>query len=451
MLKDTLTEAEKQASIEQSRGLKKECVRFLTPLLKKMDQHLDHRLINTLLDLMLIIVIHRHRNQGLVLSELGGQLLGEKHAPAGAKRIGNLLHSQDWQAQEIEDELWAQGHEKVEQLNTANDEALVIWDDSEAEKPESLAAEGLCPVRSSKARRLKRIKPGFFNPPGGRPIFVPGFHWLQVIVVGMEGAPCLTHLLWWTSRGKQASDKRSQERSLLKKMAEWWGSRVVHVFDQGYAGAPWIWALLAYATLRFVIRWKKSYKLVDKDGQEKLAWQILRGKRAMDHKQIWDARRRVHRTVGIVFAPVHLPESSQPLWLVASRPGPGHKPWYLLTNMPITSVEEAWHIVFIYARRWQIETTLRFEKSELAFESPRLQEWEPRRKFLLIAALVHAFLILLLAPRFVQLKLWLLDTGCHRTGKWSRDASAPLYRLRLALSQLWRDFFPSHPPLLNSG
>jgi transposase len=451
MLKDTLTAAEKQESLEKSKEIKKECVRFLVPLLKKLEQHLDHRLINTLVDLVMIIVIHRHRNQGMVLSELGGELLGEKHAPAGTKRISNLLHSKKWKAQEIEDELWEQGNEKVEQLNGAQEEALVIWDESEQEKPESLAAEGLCPVRSSKAARLKRIKPGYFNPPGGRPIFVPGFHWLQVIVVGMRGAPCLAHLHWWTTRGEQASDKRSQESVVLKKVAEWWGSRVVHVFDQGYAGSPWTLALLDYPLARFVIRWKKGYKLVGPDGQAKLAWQILRGKRSMDHKEIWDTRRRVRRTVGIVFAPVYLPESSSSLWLVASRPGPGHKPWYLLTNLPITSVEQAWHIVFIYARRWQIEMTLRFEKAELAFESLRLQKRETRRKFLLIASLVHAFLILLLSPPFEPLKLWLLDTWCHRNGKRSRITPAPLYRLRLALSQLWRAFCPFHLPLLNSG
>ena len=44
--------------------------------------------------------------------------------------------------------------------------ALVIWDESVIEKPESIALEGLGPVRSSKAARLKRIKPDYFNPPG---------------------------------------------------------------------------------------------------------------------------------------------------------------------------------------------------------------------------------------------------------------------------------------------
>lgn len=46
----------------------------------------------------------------------------------------------------------------------ADKTALVIWDESVIEKPESIALEGLGPVRSSKAARLKRIKPGYFNP-----------------------------------------------------------------------------------------------------------------------------------------------------------------------------------------------------------------------------------------------------------------------------------------------
>jgi hypothetical protein len=83
---------------------------------------------------------------------------------------------------------------------------------------------------------------------------------------------------------------------------------------------------------------------------------------------------------------------------------------------------------------------IRYDKCELAFEAPRLHAWEARRKFLLIAALVHAFLILLLAPRFEHLTLYLLDAWCHRHGERSRETPTPLYRLRLALSHLWRDF-----------
>ena len=100
--------------------------------------------------------------------------------------------------------------------------------------------EGLCPVRSSKAARLKRIKPGYYNPPGGPPVFVPGLQWLTVMVAGMQGPPCLAAMRWWTSRGHLASGRQEQTTSLLSQCAESWQKRVVHVFNRGYAGAPWL-------------------------------------------------------------------------------------------------------------------------------------------------------------------------------------------------------------------
>ena len=80
-----------------------------------------------------------------------------------------------------------------------------------------MKAEGLCAVRSTKAARLKRIKPGYFNPPTDRPIFVPGFNWLQILVTGMQGSPVLAHLCWWTTRGEKASQKREEEGKILQK------------------------------------------------------------------------------------------------------------------------------------------------------------------------------------------------------------------------------------------
>lgn len=89
----------------------------------------------------------------------------------------------------------------------------------------------------------------------------------------------------------------------------------------------------------------------------------------------------------MIALPIHLPEDDHQLFLVVSRPGYGRKPWYLITSEPVYNAEQAWKIILAYARRWQIEMSLRFTKSELAFESPRLQAWEARLKFLLIAAL----------------------------------------------------------------
>lgn len=36
-----------------------------------------------------------------------------------------------------------------------------------------------------------------------------------------------------------------------------------------------------------------------------------------------------------VYLPVQHPRHDVPLWLVVSRMGKGHKPWYLTTNEPI--------------------------------------------------------------------------------------------------------------------
>jgi hypothetical protein len=189
--------------------------------------------------------------------------------------------------------------------------------------------------------------------------------------------------------------------------------------------------------LVFVMRWKTQYHLCDAKGKRP-AWQMTRGKRSLSHRLIYDVRRRCERRTGMIFVPVTHPDTPDiPLALVVSRPGRGRQPWYLLTNLPISSPDDAWSVIFIYARRWQIEMTYRFAKTELAMESPRLWSWHNRLKLLAMVSLVFAFLLSLLAPTLAPLRAWLLRHFCHRTGKRYRDASLPLYRLRLALSLLW--------------
>ncbi len=438
----------KTEKAQASAVLAEQCWLFLRPFLSQLNQHLDRRLVKTLLDLVQVILIHRHRNNGLVLSELGDQLLGGEHGPAGVKRIGRLIHSHKWTGHLILQFLWRQGQAKIHTLRQQQESAYVIWDESVLEKPESLKAEGLCAVRSTKAERLKRIKPGYFNPPTERPIFVPGLNWLQLLVTGLKGTPVLTHLCWWTTRGWRASRKREEEGAILRKVAKLWGRAVIHLWDRGFAGSPWATQALE-RNLRFILRWNKSYHLLGPDGRKQEVWKISRGKRSWDYRLLWDARRRCWRKTGVIALPVRLPQDERLLYLVVSRPGYGRKPWYLITTEPIHTAEQAWRIILAYARRWQIEMSLRFSKTELAFESPRLIAWGSRLKLLLIATLAYAFLLSLLTlPDLIHRTL---DAACHRTGKWSQEVLTPLYRLRLALSRLWLDCRPQSLPKLNSG
>ncbi len=439
-----------QASAYQAEVLNQLCYAFVRPLLCRLHQSLDRRLVQTVLDLLRLIVMHRHRQQGLVLSELGGYLLGPAHAPAGTKRINRLLKSPRWQARSLMDYLWEKGDEAVNQLQHPQDDIYAIWDESVVEKPESLRADRLGPVRSSKARRLLRIKPGYYRPPTGRPCFVPGWNWLQVLVAGPRGPATLAHRRWWTTRGEAASDKRTEEHQVLQQVARRWGRQVLHIWDRGFAGAPWMGLALLYQ-VRFIVRWSKNYKLETADGQRRKAWECTRGKRSLDHRLLYDSRRRCQRRTGLLYLPVRVPDLPAALWLVVARPGQGRTPWYLLTNEPLPDLAAAWQIVFAYSRRWQVEMSIRFSKTELALESPRLRSWEALTKVWALVTLVQAFLVSLLAERLLPMRTWLLQHWCARTEKRSRETPTPLYRLRLALSLLWLAYRPSTLPRLNSG
>jgi hypothetical protein len=89
-----------------------------------------------------------------------------------------------------------------------------------------------------------------------------------------------------------------------------------------------------------------------------------------------------------------------------------------------------------------MEWTWRDSNSELAMESPRLWTWERRENLLLMVTLAYAFLLSLLATALEELRVWLLGAWCHRNGKRSRETSAPLCRLRSALSRLWQAYLP---------
>lgn len=452
-MQDNREEISEQAWAGIAAGLRGQLEAFLTPLLVALDVRIDKRLVRTLVLLVGTIITLRHPGNGLVLSELGGYLLGPEQAPAGTKRISNLLRSAKWHYGLIDRFFWQEGDRRVGALHNSGETAIVVWDESVLEKPESSQLEGLCPVRSSKAKRLTHVKPGFYTPPT-RPIFVPGMNWVGLLVLGITGAPVVAAMRWWTTRGELASDRRREETQLLHSAYKRWGTQVLHVFDRGFAGAPWLRQLLGYR-VRFVLRWPTSYQLLDAQGQKRKAWEICRGQRSLASYTIYDARRRCQRAIGVYFTPVTHPDfPTTQLWLVVSRQGSGRKPWYLLTNEPITTVEQAFLVIRAYARRWQLEMAWRYTKSELAFQSPRLWSWHNRLKLLLIAALAYAFLLSLLAPLLDGLRLLLLRHWCHRTGKRCRDASTPLYRLRAALARFLADF-PRPPAFIplqqNSG
>ena len=444
------------SAAEIATALRERLATLLQPLLTPLDAQIDRRLVRTFLATIEAVLRLRNRAHGLLLSELGGELLGPAHAPAGTKRISNLLRSPKWHASLIATFLWQQAQARVQEWQQSGAEYLLIWDDSVLEKPESQKAQGLCPVRSSKAARLARRRKGFSGPPPARPIYVPGMRWLCLLLLGEQGPPQVAAMEWWSPRqqaapapvpaspGEAASPSPTHQArvALLRQAVQWVGRHGCHVFDRGFAGGPFLGELLAQP-LQFVLRWPKGYHLVDPEGEKRTAGVIVRGKRAWEHCWLEDRCRGERRRVGVLALPVTHPDYATPLWLVVARGIKKDQPWYLLTNEPVADAEAAWRIVKRYARRWQIELTFRYTKSELAMESPRLWTWEGRLKLLGLVTLAYLFLLSLLGPALLEWRQWLLRQFCHRTGRRARDGDRPLYRLRAALSRLWL----AHPSL----
>src|SRR5258708_2724762 len=97
-MKDKTKSAGKQASnqlVEQLKG-------FIAPLVSELDVQLDKRLVRTFEKTLQAIVMFRHGHQGLLLSELGAYITSPSQAPAGTKRLSNLLRSAKWGAEIIE-------------------------------------------------------------------------------------------------------------------------------------------------------------------------------------------------------------------------------------------------------------------------------------------------------------------------------------------------------------
>lgn len=482
---DTAFVPERLAGEPLAAALAARCVAFVHPLLVQLDEHLDCRLVRTLAHSVVALVAHRNRPAALLLSELGAYLAGPEHAPAGTKRLANLLHSPRWQAAEIATYLLEQGRAQVAAAAAQVPEgrALCILDGSVLEKPESVQAAGLTPVCSSKARRLRRPRPkqgpGYYPGPPGPPTVVPGWRWLAALVTAW-GPPSAAHPLtlgawsWYAkplpadypvataTAGVHQTDREAQRQVLETVTAAWGADRLLHVWDRGFAGAGWLGEALD-AGWHFVVRWKKGNHLrpvtapsvgqpaASPTAQERdgvAAWRLTAGVKAWGVRHLRDPRHR-GQTLAIRYAarPVRLVHRDDPLWLVVVRlEHPGRRrgsgePWRLLTTEPVETEAACWRIVEAYWARWQIEQQLRFAKSELGIESVRVRAWEARAKLLALVALTYAYLVHLLGdstdPLLPAVLRW-----AHRTGAQARDRWRPLYRLRAALAALWTRHTP---------
>jgi len=407
--------------------------RYLDPVRSILEGQIDKRLARTFFDLFIVILLFRNRSMGLLLSELGGYICGFDHAPAGTKRISNLLRSNKWTAQIIDQFFFRRTEERIARLRDQGKRALLLWDDSRIEKHESWFAEGLCSVYSSKGKRLTKVKRGFYRPPVNR-ICVPGFKWTAILLSNLGGVPSVCQMSWWTTRGKFKDLGSNIVYRMLKKVHEQLGRVAVHVMDRGYATAQMLEWLFHFEQ-DFIIRWKKNHLLGHATKGVKKTHLLARSFKGKHRRKVWDKNRKKEKVITVAWAAVwHQEFPDQPLSLVIVRDKHNYNsPMYILTSLNVQSPAQAYEVCFSYLHRWEVEQGFRFGKSELAMESPRLWFWENRLKLMAIVSLVHDFLLSLIRNWKAMIPIFLKQWG-HRTGDRYRNASIPIYRFRAAIS-----------------
>lgn len=419
--------------------LLEKAVDFVGPLMDKLNRKIDQRLTYTIFDAFMGMLSFRDRINGLVLSELGGYINGPKNAPAGTKRISNLLRNENWKAEDIGQELLTKAKARLSQPKEEGKQWLMHWDDSVLEKAESWKLEGLCPVFSSKASRITRIKPGYYKKYGR--ICVPGFEWSAGVLSSLSDTPTIGLMEWWTRKGTHRDSRTNVLYKMLRKSSEMikqTKAEVWHVFDRGYANKTTLDYLINEGfDQQFIIRWKSNMKLLNSKGVSKNTYKHSLGKKTSSTRRVWDKERKEWKRVGILYLPVRDPEiNEKQLYLVILRDKKkGRKPIYFLTDVPIDTNGMAWAIARSYMKRWDVEQVFRFGKTAMAMESPRLWFWENRLKLLMLVTLVMAFVLTLIANT-LKFSWKLINTWCPRTGNRQKKTSLPIYRLRLAISQL---------------
>lgn len=147
--------------------------------------------------------------------------------------------------------------------------------------------------------------------------------------------------------------------------------------DRGYASAAWLEVVQECEAI-FVIRWIKTHLFFDADGNEKRLCDIGRGKRYSFHKVISDMNGQKF-SCDLWWTQVRHVGYADTLYYVKVRVGGSI--WRLITNEEVFTEEQAWQVFFTYRRRWKIEMSFRYGKSELAMESPRLWRWKIASSF----------------------------------------------------------------------
>src|SRR5438876_10546983 len=111
---------------------------FVAPLLSDLDQQIDSRLVRTFASALEVIIRFRHCSYGLLIWEMGAYLLSPRQAPAGTKRLSNLLPCAQCSSDVFASFVWREAEDQFEEWHEEREEAYVVCGHSVVGQPYTL-------------------------------------------------------------------------------------------------------------------------------------------------------------------------------------------------------------------------------------------------------------------------------------------------------------------------
>ncbi len=388
---------------------------YLAPLIAGLAQEMDHRLIRSVKEALIAILVHPRPGQALMLTTFAEQSPHRPRLIHTVKRFYRLLHHPSFQPATVRRWLVERG---TDHWDEATDE-LVLIDGSELIKPYAVHMEHLARVPNPLTKQ-------------GGPKTMPGYLLLAAVRTSLtKGMAQILDWRVWSTREPGFRSENQVTQQFLDRLLARVGRHAVLVMDRGF-GRFALLGRLAALQARFVVRLtsKRDFE-VDDEGMVHLALLAYRLPLVYE-RVVYDPLRKAEVLARYGFRRVHRKEIPGEVTLVVQWLADIEEPWLLLTNEPVHSEHDAWRIVRCYWRRMEIEQSFRYLKSEVGLDSFRVREFAAIERMVALGMVIYAFLVELL-----QTGGSLVSLLCHLT-RWLglKTEKETAYKLRWGINRL---------------
>ena len=305
------------------------------------------------------------------------------------RRIRRLVHNHNQRAdlnvEAITKKITAQGAKCL----AREAEVKVILDGSDLRKPHSTSLEFLSTVRALNGD------------------LIPGYPTLNAIGIGGDGLQALLYHRTFSPLEPEFKSEREEVRTAIEAITAALRAvnvgRITWILDRGFDDAKVIGWILATGSC-FVIRAAHNRKIVESfKGKPKKLFETVQaqpvlGTLEMQRPIVTDGKVRKRKTLGTTrslktwLLEPDLMVSAVKLEFQGVRDkNPDERGWVLLTNLPVSTADEAQRVVALYALRWAIEEVFAWTKTALEWEAARVLAFTAFKRLVAFAWVAAAF------------------------------------------------------------